>query len=325
MKHWIANRKVLAAFSDPAGAKAVLAYLNTYGLCTNNATVISDRVYDFYKDFGYEVRPAKERLASEWVADAEVLIAGTSYPANLEFDLVEAAINARIPSISFVDHWTNLCLRYERNGRRVLPDVIGLVNEQARELAVSEGLPSEKLEVIGNPYHEYLKNWRPQGSREKLLVSMGINPLKPYILYAPEPFSQYDLKEKYGFDEVDGLNLILKAMNALTDAVLAIVIKGHPNQNHQLFEAELVKLNSASIVYIREGDFNLLSYYAIGVIGFFSNALVEASLLGKPIIRPMILLKSDASDSLKSVKDEKWVDIFSEGALINVLRLLINT
>lgn len=324
MKHWVENRKVLAAFSDPAGAKAVLAYLSIYGIYANKVIVISDREYGFYKDFGYEVFQAEKRSAPEWVADAEVLIAGTSYPANLEFELVHEAIKARIPSISLLDHWTNLRLRYERNGRRVLPDVIGLVNKQAREQAVNEGLPSEKLEVIGNPYHEYLKNWRPQVSRKELLVSIALNPLKPYILYAPEPFSQFNLKAKYGFDEIDGLNLIMQAMNGLTDGVLAVVIKGHPNQNHQLFEAELVKLNSANIVYISEGDFNLLSYYAIGVIGFFSNALVEASLLGKPIIRPLILLKSDASDSLKSVKDEKWVDIFSVGALINVLRLLIN-
>ena len=320
MKHWIENRKVLAAFSDPAGAKAVLAYLNTYGLCTSHATVISDRVYDFYKDFGYEVRPAEERLASEWMDDAEVLIAGTSYPANLEFELVEAAIKARIPSISFVDHWTNLSLRYERNGRRVLPDVIGLVNEQAREQAVSEGLPSEKLEVVGNPYHEYLKSWRPQVPREKLLVSMGLNPHKPYVLYAPEPFSKFGLKAQYGFDEIDGLHLLLEAKKALRSGAFSLVIKGHPNQNHQLFEYELNMLSDQDSVYLSDGDFNLVSFYAEVVVGFFSNAIVEATLLGRPIIRPLILLKHAAFDPLKSMSDEKWINVFTMNDFINALK-----
>jgi hypothetical protein len=325
MKHWIEKREVLAAFSDPAGAKAVLAYLYTYGNYAKTVTVISDRIYGFYKDFGYEVRLSDQRSASEWIAESEVLIAGTSYPSDLEFELVDAAFKARIPSISFVDHWTNILVRYERNGRRVLPDVIGLVNEQAREQAEREGLPSKNLEVVGNPYHAYLLQWRPQESREKLLASMGLNLNNPYVLYAPEPFSQFELKQKYGFDEIDGLNLIFKAKQALNNEALSVVIKGHPNQDHRLFEVELAKSNNQDIIYVSEGDFNLLCYHAVAVLGFYSNALVEASLLGKTIIRPLILLNPNITDSLRSVKSEKWFDVFSEDDFINILRLLIYT
>ena len=324
MKHWIENRKVLAVFSDPAGAKSVLAFLNIYGIYANKVTTISDRIYDFYKCFGYEVCSAEERSASEWIADAEVLIAGTSFPADLEFRLVHAAKEARIPSISLLDHWINMRVRYERNGLRVFPDLIGLVNEQAREQAEGEGLPSEKLEVVGNPHHEYLKRWNPKVSRKKLLDSMGLKSNKPYLLYVPEPFSKFQLKKKYGFDEIDGLNLIIEATNALPKRALSIIIKGHPNQNHELFEQELAKWHDKNLIYLYEGDINLLCFHSVAVVGFFSNALVEASILGKSVIRPLILLKPSVTDSLGSMKDEKWIDVFSKRDFINVLRLLIN-
>lgn len=319
MKQWIENRKILAALSDPAGAKAILAFLSLYGACASKVTVISDREYSFFKGFDNEVLRAGAKSAAEWLVDTEVLIAGTSYPARLEFDLIDLATRAGITSISFVDHWTNIAARFERNGRSVLPDVIGVVDERARSLAQGEGLPAGKLRVIGNPYHEHLEGWRPKITRDELLASLGLSPHKPYILYAPEPFSRFGLKAKYGFDEIDGLNLIREARKALPDGAFYVVVKGHPNQDHQLFEMDIAKLPDRDIIYLTDGDLNTLSFHAAACVGFFSNALVEASLLGCPIVRPLILRRLGTSDPLR-VPHEKYFDATSMKEFVDILR-----
>ena len=320
MKQWIECRNVLAAFADPAGAKAVLAFLSLNGACAKSITIISNREHGFYRDFSYQVLSDQGLSIDDWIHNREVLVVGSSYPAGLEFDLINATSKVGIPSISFVDHWTNLSARFERDGLRVLPDVIGLVDNRAYELAVNEGLPVERLKIVGNPYHTYLKNWRPQISRAQLLESLRISTHKPYFFYAPEPFSQFDLKKKYGFDEIDGLHLIREAKKAFPKGTFSIIIKGHANQNHNLFVDDLTKSLDQDIVYIRDGDINIISYYAASTIGFFSNSLVEASLLGCHIIRPLMLLKSEALDSLKSVSNETWIDVFSRDEFINILQ-----
>ena len=324
MKQWIKCRNVLAAFGDPAGAKAVLAFLSLHGACAKSITIISNREHGFYRDFSYHVSSDRGLSINDWLHNIEVLVVGTSYPTSLEFDLINATSKAGIPSISFVDHWTNLSARFERDGRRVLPDVIGLVDKRAYDLALIEGLPLERLKIVGNPYYSYLKNWRPHLSRPELLESLGISIHKPYFFYAPEPFSKFNLKEKFGFDEIDGLHLIREAKKEFPKGTFSIIIKGHPNQDHSLFDTDLVKSFDKDIIYIRDGDINIISYYAVSIIGFFSNSLIEASLLGCSIIRPLMLLKSEALDSLSSVLNEAWVDVFSKDEFIKILQTKLN-
>lgn len=327
MKRWIENRRVLAAFSDPAGAKAVLAYLNLYRVFSKSITVISDREYSFYQEFGFEVLPEKRLSFADWLSNCDVLITGTSYPARLELGLIDEAIKVGVPTISLVDHWINIAARYEMQGCRILPDVIGLVDEHAKKLAESEGLPTDRLHVIGNPHHEYLNNWKPTISKNNLLSSLGLDIKKPFFLYVPEPISRFGLKVKYGFDEIDGLNLLRQARREVAGMEFSIIVKAHPNQDHQIFIDNLAENNDPDTIYLTDGDINTLCVHAQAVIGFFSNALIEATILGATVIRPLMLLQKNTLDPLLSQSENKFIDTFSINEFADAIRspILINS
>ncbi|KAB7628240.1 hypothetical protein [Alkalilimnicola sp. S0819] len=319
MSDWIANRRVLAAFGDPAGAKAVLAYLSAYGRAAATITAVSDRKHGFYEDFDCKVQPWPARAAQDWLKDKDILLTGTSVPTGLELELIESAARVEVPSISFVDHWTNMAARFQSGARRILPDRIAVIDEQAGRVAHREGLPAERVCVVGNPYHEYLRAWRPKVAMEGFLASIGVDPAVPYLLYAPEPLSSFNLDKTYGFDELDGLRLLIKARRARGRGDVAIVVKGHPNQHHALFERELAATAEQNLVYVREADFNLLAHGAAAVIGFFSNSMIEARLLGRPVIRLLSLLRAGAADPLAGWREGGWTEVYTDHELVDAL------
>lgn len=207
----------------------------------------------FYGDFGTMVQQAGSRSTSEWLQAADVLITGTSYPPRLELDLIEAASEIGMPSISFVEHWTNLAARFERKGQRIMPDVVCVVDRRAHDLAAAEGISEERLLISGNPYHRYLQSWQPSLTRKDVLRLLGLDSYRAYLLYVSEPLSRFGLRSKYGFDEVDGLSLLLRAMEMLDQHEICLVVKGHPNQDHELLEAILAKSTFSHTTAPRNG------------------------------------------------------------------------
>ena len=113
---------------------------------------------------------------------------------------------------------------------------------------------------------------------------------KKIILYAPDPLTNVGGVDKYGFDEVTGLQFLINAFenyDKVTDFI--ILLKPHPNQNLHVFNSFLaarkliigeieVQLLSVSI------SNNLLIYYSEVIVSFFSNILSEAILIGKKTI-----------------------------------------
>jgi hypothetical protein len=290
---------VLAAFSDPAGAKAVLAYLWLHGAVAASVTAVSNRRYPFYADFKVPVLQSDWCPAETWLDNVDMLITGTSIPQGFELELIEAATARGIESCAFVDHWTNLAQRFERGGVRTLPTTIALVDERARMLALAAGLPEERLTVTGNPHHEYLRSWRPSAKRRDMPGVRDLASGLPYVLYAPEPLSRFGLKATYGFDEIDGWLVLRAAREASGGAQFAVVIKAHANQEHTRFEAVLEPRADPTVVYLRDGDLPALCHHAAAVVGFFSNSLIEARGLGRPVVRPLIGMKAGTPDPLE--------------------------
>jgi hypothetical protein len=284
-KVWIINKSVVGAFNDPAGAKAVLSFLKSEALFAEKITLISNYNYCFYDDFGFNVQQANFKSTSEWLHGADILITGTSYPGNFELNMIMAAREISLPSISFVDHWTNMVKRFERDGQKIFPDLICVVDERAKNLALSEGITDEKIFISGNPYHKFLQNWSPNLIKKDFINHIGLNSYRGYILYVPEPLSKFNLQFKYGFDEFDGLSMLFEAIEILDQYKICLIVKGHPNQNHEKMEALLARSNFSNVRYVREMDIKLLLYHAELVVGHFSNALIEANLLYKRIIR----------------------------------------
>lgn len=282
------DKKGIFVFSDPAGAKACLAAAAS--LNQNEILVISDREYLFFYDFKVLVNSVIDKSIKSWIDsfEPEFIFTGTSLPKKIELDFIKEALHKNIKTISFVDHWINIKMRFFSTDEYIYPNEIWLIDVDAKQKAMLEGIPENLIRISGNPYYKFLKNWKPELSKKEVLKKIGADKFSRYILYAPEPFSTFNLQEKYGFDELSGLKHLDSALFELGLTDILIVVKGHPNQNSQIFLDYIKKTNSKNISYVYDFDINHLISYATVVIGYFSNSLIEAQEMNKKVIRILI-------------------------------------
>lgn len=288
----------LFVYSDPAGAKAILALALELENSLSKINIVSDREYNFVEDFKFVVKKPALKIEEDFENSLpSFLFTGTSYTSQIELKYISFAQKKKIPTYSFIDHWTSFRERFSMDGILVIPDKILVIDDRAKSIAVSDGLPEEKIIVFGNPYYQYLKHWRPRISREKFLNSIGVNDdSSKIVVFAPEPLSNVDGISRYGFDEVTVLAEIKNILDS-NEISVHFIFKPHSNQKmeriNNLISEKMIVLN-ANI------DTNTLIYYSDVIISFFSNILIEGSMMGKKILRyHKIPVKDDPISELK--------------------------
>jgi len=270
-------------FSDPGGAKPVLTLAESLKDSLQEFRIVSDRQYNFFNDFLVPVNNAPSNAAAELVVfKPDFLFTGTSYTSSVELEYIKAAKELSIYSFAFVDHWTNIRERFQRNGKEYLPDKILVIDEKAKQLAIGNGIDEDKLIVFGNPYHNFLKNWKPVLTKAELFQKLGLDDLqKKIVLYAPDPLSNVDGINTFGFDEIMATKILVKTIKELGDKFY-FLLNPHPNQNVEMLES----LGGNEMRILPAGtDVNMIIYYADVVIGFFSSLLIEAGIINRPVIR----------------------------------------
>lgn len=272
----------LFVFSDPGGAKPLLALAEKLKSQLTAVKIISDRSYSFYSSFSNPVEITTDVIQTINDFAPDFIVNGTSYTSTLELRSLREGISKGIPSFSFVDHWTSIKERFMLDGELVTPDTILLVDEKAKNLALDKGFESSQLVVFGNPYHQYLQTWSPAISKEAFLRGLGIEDLnKKFIVYAPDPLSNVNGIGIYGFDEISATKQILELTKLLRENYF-LILNPHPNQALDRIQ----KLIGDQMLITPPGtDTNTLMYYADAILGFFSNFLIEATILGKKVFR----------------------------------------
>ena len=317
------KQKGLFIFSDPGGAKGILSLAKTLKeKGAQEQFIYSDRVYDFYSDFHLSVDSATSTEIGNVIEQIQpdFIFTGTSYTSSIEIESIRCAREKDIKSYSFVDHWTNLKNRFVLNGTPYYPDEIWLIDERAANIAEQEGIPKDIIRISDNFYYTFLKTWQPYLSKhellEKLLIPAPSN--SKLILYAPEPISNIGGVEKFGFDETTVLQVLIESLNQCTTPNF-LLIKPHPNQKRAFTEV-LAAANRASTTYKLLGQTNTndLIYFSDCIIGISSNLLIEASLMGKKIIR---FFPPNYSDPLSHLHFGKKVG--NQEELLNAIEALL--
>ncbi len=287
--------KGIMAFSDTAGANACLSLafmLAREGeqiptLYTNNPNFITN---EWELQVNYIERPEQipERL------HAAFLFTGTSHPDSsrgFELRFIRLALQLKIYSVSFIDHWVNFKVRFSMGADIVWPDKIWVLDNKARQAAIAEGLPSEKLEIHENPQHRFLaKYWKPGFNGHGYLHQLGIRstPDTKVILYAPDPVSLRYKNNELGFDECSALELIIKSLSAIADrSPVLLIIKPHPLQPPDILSDLINESKNGNLEcrIIKVAKNTELINCADIIVGFYSNFLLEAQQMNKPIIR----------------------------------------
>jgi hypothetical protein len=315
------SENTLFVFSDPGGAKPCLSLIEIDTL--SNANVISDRHYSFYENFTSSVNVLAEGF-DEYIEEIhpDMIFTGTSYTSDIEQRFIQIARDNGILCYSFVDHWTNVSKRFRTiEGEMILPDAIWVIDENAKQIAINEGIDEGKIIISGNPYHQWLRMWKPKLSKYEFLSKLGIDPtVSRSILYAPDPLSNVNGKDRYGFDEYSALEEFINVFNKFNDLLddHYILIKAHPNQQLEKL-GRIVAKESKVIILPQDIDEKEAMVASEFVIGHFSSILIEAELLGVKVFR--YLPESTGEDPLKSLNVGEIVNTKSLGAsMINSLK-----
>ena len=302
------GKHIAFVFSDAAGANACIALAK---ICEKeskaSSLLFSNKKYSEAGDrlTVTETVPSFQNLGIDCV------FTGTSHPASsnhFEVNCIKKAGSEDIYTISFIDHWVNFKLRFDGVNESEYPNEIWVVDETAKRLAVLEGLPSEKIFIRTNPYHYYLKNyWQTQYSGKEYFEKLQIPGKGFHILFVPDPLSIRSGKEIAGFDEREALNDLLSIIKKLNGEI-NLVVKCHPLQPVDDLVRLIKKSNSKTCFLLEEADPLVLVHASDIVVGFYSNLLLEAEVLGKKVIRyfpgkpEADLLKH--KKSLKKIKDK---------------------
>ena len=161
------------------------------------------------------------RTIDEVLEGAEVLVSGTGWASDIEYDSIRTARRLGIKSIAVIDHWTNYRQRFIRNNIEELPDQIWVADEYAKRMAESE---FADIDVIQKPnlFLENLVQEIQSYKHEK-------NRAGGHVLYVLEP-----IRHAWGEGIVNGefqaLDFFINNLEMLgLDGDLSIRLRPHPS------------------------------------------------------------------------------------------------
>ena len=288
--------KGLFVFSDPGGTKPILSFikLNTQ---LKEYLVISDRVYTFFSDFGITVTAYAENSEESVLATfkPDFVFTGTSYTSQVENKFIREAKRQHITTYAFIDHYTSFVERFQLNDAIVYPDHICVLDDNARMIAEEKRMDADII-VTGNYYHVFLENWKPSISKNDFLKTLGLElDGRKLCVYGPDPLSNREKRKEIDFDEIEATAVLSKVAHQLNHRI-RFVLNPHPNQKIE----RLLPVTGTDIFVVQQPvHVNTLLYYADVVVGFYSNFLIEATILKKPVIR--FFLNTEMDDPLASM------------------------
>ena len=285
--NYFKENRGLFVFSDPGGAKPLLAFIENNKL--NKVKVISDRNYEFFSNFKTNVCHFKNENIENIIKNFNpaYLFTGTSYTSKIELKFIQVAKKLNIKSYSFIDHYTRFKERFYLEGIYIFPEKIFVIDNKAKKIAINQGLHKKsKLIISGNFYLKFLKNWMPNINRKNLLIQKEILPDEKIILFAPDPVSNLNWKKKFNFDETSLWKTLSKIINKkLSIKNLIVLVKLHPNQKKNYLKNVIFDNKIKNFVIVDSTDVNSLIYYSDVIIGMFSSILIEANVFNKKILR----------------------------------------
>ena len=235
--------------------------------------------------FERKLGPLKIQGLDEALDGAASLLAGTGWQAQLEFDALRAARERGIPSVAYLDHWTNYRERFVRGGLRCLPDALWVGDEHALVVA-RQRLHELRVSLVPNPYFADL--------RERLTQLAALAPAQDpavaglRVLYVSEPLREAALRQHgnerhWGYTEEEALGFALQRLPALGQRIERVLLRPHPSEAPDKYDALLA---AGPLVTARGGQRELLAEVVDCdvVVGCNSMAMVIGLLAGKRVL-----------------------------------------
>lgn len=284
--------KVLALAGDAGGARALLPVLQR--LHVDPSIELLPQAYAaavaIWKQAG--LSPAAPDPAM--VRDADRVLLGTSWQAERwEQKIIVAAREAGVRTVSVLDGWANYAVRFlDESDQLVLPDAIAVMDQRGVDEMVTAGFSRDRLHITGQPaFEETMRYRRPETARaahQLVTQEWQLGPNEMFFLFASQPFSALG-GESWGFTEQEVLRDCVGALHSLLSIHrrhALLLIKRHPRETGPLWAGERDLPSPLRLVEVGETavDYRKLITATDAVLGMNSNLLLEACIIGRPVI-----------------------------------------
>lgn len=118
---------------DAGAANHIVAWLRADGKFDHILPYMAGPAQKIWAEAFADKRMA--RSVAEALSGARSLLSGTGWASDLEHEARRSALQSGLKSVSMVDHWVNYENRFIRDGVRLLPDEIWVVDEYAYAIA----------------------------------------------------------------------------------------------------------------------------------------------------------------------------------------------
>lgn len=217
-----------------------------------------------------------------------VITSATSIPTKdmSEKHLWYLARQAGTKSIALLDQWQNYSLRFsgvtELERLAYLPDAINCIDEIGKKEMIDEGFDCNILHPLGHPYLDRLSLIADQLDPSSIRKSVGISPDINVILFVSEAIEEHYGTER-GYTQHDALQTVLKNINVAKAQL--ILVKLHPKDDITKFKEIQASFPQHTLLFI-SNELMPLECIVISnrVVGMTSIMLIEAYILGKPVV-----------------------------------------
>lgn len=220
--------------------------------------------------------PALERSNEQ----PNILITGTSLHSDYERSLWRIARPNGVRTLAIVDGWTNLRGRFEDSENcLVQPDAVGVIDEWCKARMEASAWCKARIHVVGHPNLELIS--RRRALRNRVQPSHD----RRAFAFLSEPIREdWPDKASPGFDQFTVAGAFFSAISS--ESNVSVVIKPHPREevaNWHIWLREAPAAMACS-VNVRTEPVEILWNEVNGAVGMSSNALIEACLVGLPVL-----------------------------------------
>lgn len=231
--------------------------------------------------FGVTELAADAAIGARLEERPDLLVTGTSAVSDLEREAWMAARRYQVASMAVIDAWMNYRRRMTTTstGAIILPEAIAVADDAMRRGLKDDGLQPARVYEVGQPHLEALI--ARLATRRKTRVR---NARRLLVFFSEGILEQYDFGCRPGYDQFTAMSLLLKSFYPPSDVELAIL--PHPLEGVALWQPFIADAKHSGRVFLSLGgrDRDAALCAADGVIGMTSMVLIEAALLGIPVL-----------------------------------------
>jgi len=204
------------------------------------------------------------------INNSKLVITGTGWQSDLEFQARLIAKKKNIKSIAIIDHWVNYKDRFIRQDITLLPDEIWVFDKYALQIAKDE-FPDTEIALKNNYYLDSMTKLSKINTQSK----------KPILLYLTEP-----IRAKWGKDmdgEFQALNFFFDNIKKLQlPDIYRLIVRLHPSENTLKYKQWFENRGLAYTLDINK-DISTSIGQARWVVGCQTYAMVIAIKSGKKV------------------------------------------